>query len=180
MLTLDISQFWNSAIFLAFWVYLFQINFGWFQKIKNCRFINIGGFEFWFLEKFHTWNVKSSKTPLFWPSKWAKLISRKIWVAKISFIHIENSQLCSPCLKVHFFKKKPIILIIQTLKLATLTSDVVAFSLVERIYKDLTKFVKVKFCLLLTNFCQKLIKSFQVFFSSFHAPIKKLIAISIF
>ena len=65
-------------------------------------------------------------------------------------------------------------------KLATLTSDVVAFSLVERIYKDLTKFVKVKFCLLLTNFCQKLIKSFQVFFSSFHAPIKKLIAISIF
>ena len=37
---------------------LSEINFGWFLKVKNCHFNNFGGFEFWFLEKLHTWKCQ--------------------------------------------------------------------------------------------------------------------------
>ena len=70
-----------------------EINFGWFQKVKDCYFNHFEGFEFWFLQKFHTWNVKSSqkfrvtqmvKITDFEASKGPKLISRKIWVTEKS------------------------------------------------------------------------------------------------
>ena len=71
-----------------------EINFGWFQKVKDCYFNHFEGFEFWFLQKFHTWNVKSSqKNQNSKPPKWVKwqfftfsnqpkLISRKFRVAE--------------------------------------------------------------------------------------------------
>ena len=73
---------------------LHEINFGWFQKVKNCLFNYFGGFEFWFWEKFYIWAVKNSKfrtaqmvkMAVFGASKWPTLISHKIWVAEKSSI----------------------------------------------------------------------------------------------
>ena len=81
---------WNSFYFTV-WKFgnfsttliSLEINFGWFQKVKNCRFNNFEGFEFWFLEKFHAWkcqnfpnNQKSERL------KWSK------W----QFLRLQNSQ----------------------------------------------------------------------------------------
>ena len=49
-----------------------EINFGRFEKVKNCHFNYLWGFEFWFLEKFHTWKCqkfpKIQNSELFnWP-----------------------------------------------------------------------------------------------------------------
>ena len=51
-----------------------EINFGWFQKVKNCPFNNFEGFELWFYEKRYAWkcrkfpNIQNSEL-LKW-SKW--------------------------------------------------------------------------------------------------------------
>ena len=70
-----------------------EINFGWFQNVKNCPFNNFenSDFEFW---KIHTWKIKNSQIYKFRPSqivkmavfratKWPNLISRKIERQKI-------------------------------------------------------------------------------------------------
>ena len=62
---------WTFGNFSATLI-LLEINFGWFQKVKNCHFINFGSFEFWFLENFHTSKVKSSKIQNSEPMKWSK------------------------------------------------------------------------------------------------------------
>ena len=64
---LGISQCGNLVIFLPR-----EINFGWFEKVKNFHFYYLWGFEFWFLEKFHTWKCqkfpKIQNSELFnWP-----------------------------------------------------------------------------------------------------------------
>ena len=41
--------------------FLREINFGWFQKVKNCQFNHFGGFEFEYLENFTLSNVKNSQ-----------------------------------------------------------------------------------------------------------------------
>ena len=38
-----------------------EINFGWFQMVKNCHFNHFGCFEFWFLSNFTLENVKNSQ-----------------------------------------------------------------------------------------------------------------------
>ena len=54
-----LSQCGNWATFSAILI-LREINFGsWYQKVKKCHFNNFGGFEYWFLEKFHTWKCQT-------------------------------------------------------------------------------------------------------------------------
>ena len=63
---------WKFSNFPATLI-LRDINFGWFQKVKNCHFNKFEGFEYWFLEKFHIW--KCQKFPKIQTSevlKWAK------------------------------------------------------------------------------------------------------------
>ena len=93
---MDISHCDNLSIFLDTTMILREINFGWFQKVKICHFNNFQGFEFWFLEKFHTWKCqmfpKIQNSELLKRSKWlflglhnVQMISRKIWVAEKSW-----------------------------------------------------------------------------------------------
>ena len=112
------STVWKSSNFPATLIFyhwfLREINFGWFQKVKNCLFNNLRSFEFWFLEIFHAWifkilkNWKSRavqmvKMAISGASKWQKLISRKIWVAEKSWnFHIGYSQLGFPSLSHSF------------------------------------------------------------------------------
>ena len=102
---MELSNFSDTLI-------LHEINFGWFQKVKNCLFNYFGGFEFWFWEKFYIWAVKNSKfrtaqmvkMAVFGASKWPTLISRKIWVAEKSInFYIEHTQLCCPGLYILLF-----------------------------------------------------------------------------
>ena len=94
------STVWNFSNFPATLV-LIEFNFGWFQRVKNCRFTNLEGFKFC-LEKFHIW--KCQKFPKFkaaqqndsfcGTSKWPKLISCKIWVTEKSWnFHIGSYHL---------------------------------------------------------------------------------------
>ena len=96
ILTVDNPQCRNLAIFLPLWFYVKSILVD-FKRTKKSRFNNFEGFEFWFLEKFPTWKCqkfpKNSKfiaaqmvkMAVFGGSKWPKLISRKFWVAEISW-----------------------------------------------------------------------------------------------
>jgi len=71
-LTLDIPQCGNLVIFLPLRFYV-KLIWADIQKVKNCQFNNFEGFEFWFLEKFHTW--KCQKFPKLQNSellKWSK------------------------------------------------------------------------------------------------------------
>ena len=85
-----------------------EINFGWFQKVKNCPFNNFEGFELWFYEKRYAWkcrkfpNIQNSELLKwskwqFWGFKMTKidfmkyLGDRKSWI-----IHIMYSQLGCP------------------------------------------------------------------------------------
>ena len=90
-----------------------EINFGWFQKVKNCHFNDFEGFEFSFffgisLLKMSEISKKSKfrasqmvKMAIIGALKWPKLISRKIWVADISWnFHIVFSQLGCPGLQL--------------------------------------------------------------------------------
>ena len=51
------STVWKFSNFLP--PLCFYVKFGWFSKVKNCHFNNFGGFEYWFLEKFHTWKCQN-------------------------------------------------------------------------------------------------------------------------
>ena len=89
---------WNFDNFLATLI-LREINFGWFQKVKNCHFNNFKDFEFWLLEISHLKISKTSilskisaaqmvKISICRASKWPNLISCKIWVAeKFWYLH---------------------------------------------------------------------------------------------
>ena len=54
-----------------------EVNFGLFRKAKNCNCNNFEGFEFWFLERFHTWKcqkfLKIQNSELLKWSKWKSL-----------------------------------------------------------------------------------------------------------
>ena len=52
------STMWKFTNFPATLMFS-EINFGWFQKVKNCRFNHFGGLEFWFFEKFHIWKCQN-------------------------------------------------------------------------------------------------------------------------
>ena len=63
------AQCGNWAIFPATFI-LCEINLGWFQKVKICRFNNFGGSEYWFWGKIHIW--KCLKVPKIQLSKLQK------------------------------------------------------------------------------------------------------------
>ena len=111
ILTVDIPQFWYLAIFLQLLYYMKSI-LAYFRRYKNCHLNNLGGFEFWFLEKFHTW--KCQKLPQFkiqccsngqngnfWGFKMTKidfllnLSGRKILKFSTLCISIEAAQVCT-------------------------------------------------------------------------------------
>ena len=89
----DYCRVWKSNNFSATLI-LREINFRWFEKVKNCHFnIFFWGFQLWFFWKSHTWkrqkfpiiqNSEPLKMAFLETSKWLKLISRKISVAEKS------------------------------------------------------------------------------------------------
>ena len=93
---------------------LLEINIGWFQKFKNCRFNNFEASNFDFWKNFTLENVKIGKNSKFryseienmvvlGASKWHKLVSHKIWIAEISWIfQIVYSQLGCPGLYLFY------------------------------------------------------------------------------
>ena len=76
------STVWKFSNFPATLI-LREINFGWFQKVKNCHFNNFGGFEFWFFEKLHT--LKCQKIPKIQNSE---LLKWSNW----QFLRLQNDQ----------------------------------------------------------------------------------------
>ena len=51
-------QIFHNVEILQFVLILREINFGWFQRVKNCPFDNFVCFEFWFFGNFSLENVK--------------------------------------------------------------------------------------------------------------------------
>ena len=88
------STIWKFSKFSAILI-LREINFGWLQKVKNCRFNNFEGFEFWFLEKVHTrkcqkfQNVQNSEL-LQYDQNWFHVKSKWQRYHKISTLCIPN------------------------------------------------------------------------------------------
>ena len=41
------------------WEFWLSINFGWYQKVKNCCLNNLEGFDFWYFRNFTLKNVKN-------------------------------------------------------------------------------------------------------------------------
>ena len=54
----EYSTVWKFSHFPATLI-LREINFRWFQKVKNSHVTNFGGFEFWLFENFKLENVKN-------------------------------------------------------------------------------------------------------------------------
>ena len=81
-----------------------EINSGWFQKVKNCRFNHFGGFELLFLDIFHT--QKCQKFPKIQNSyllKWSKWLFLGLY-NDLNWFHVKSewqknpeiSTLCIP------------------------------------------------------------------------------------
>ena len=66
-----------------------EINFGWFQKVKNCHLNKFGGFEFWFLGISH---LKMSKFPKNSNFRAAELVKLVVYEAPKwpNWFHIKN------------------------------------------------------------------------------------------
>ena len=67
---------WKIGNFTATLI-LREINFGSFQKVKNCRFNNFGGFEFGFMEK----TLEMSKVPKNSKVRAAQVVEMAVFLA---------------------------------------------------------------------------------------------------
>ena len=93
---------WKSSHFPASLIF-HEINFGWFQKVKNSRFNNFGCFLG--KKKSHFKMSKAAQMvqiTVFGASTWPELISRKIWVAEKScHFHIVSPLLSTTYALMH-------------------------------------------------------------------------------
>ena len=114
----EYSKVWKFSNFLATLI-LCEINFSWFQRLKNCCFNNLAGFEFWVFGYFTLENVKCSQkfeiqsyifsqNCSFWGlQNYQNWLHVKIWVAEESWnFHIVSSQLGCPSLYLNVVIKR--------------------------------------------------------------------------